>query len=141
MNSRESNRDELSLRLRGERPIGLSIDAARQFGAEQLLTKEALARLCIVIEELIANLYDHGGVTDRDEVELTLRRDPQGIRIFMVDPGAPFNSWSAPPASEQEIRGGGAGIRLIQAWAELVSYRSSSGANRLELLLPLPPQS
>jgi hypothetical protein len=39
--------------------------------------------------------------------------------------------------TEGTTRGGGAGVRLIRAWAELVSYRSSSERNQLELLLPI----
>ena len=124
------------MRVYGESPIAAAVDAARQFGSSQQLGKDELARLCIVVEELIANLYDHGGVTGRDEVQLTLCRDTRGIRIFIAAPGEPFNSWSSPPTTGIEAGGGGAGIRLIQAWTELVGYRSSSAGNELELLLP-----
>ena len=125
------------MRLQGQRAISQAVDAARGFGTAQGLAKSDLARLCIVVEELIANLYDHGGVTERDDVELTCFCDPEGIRISIVDPGRPFNSWSTPPTVERDTRGGTAGTRLIQAWAELVSYNSSSEGNRLELLLPV----
>ena len=130
----------MSLRLQGVRAIGQAVDAARGFGAAQRMAKDDLARLCIVVEELIANLYDHGGVTERDDVQLTLCCDPMGIRISIVDPGMPFNSWSTAPTFKRENHGGNAGIRLIQAWAQLVSYDSSSEGNRLELLLPVRRQ-
>ena len=126
--------------LTGERAIGQAVDAARGFGSAQGMANDDLARLCIVVEELIANLYEHGGVTERDDVQLTLCRDPNGIRISIVDPGMPFDSWSTPATVESESRGAKAGIRLVQAWAELVNYRSSSQGNRLELLLPVRRQ-
>ena len=37
--------------------------AARAFGEAQWLTDDESARLCVIVEELVANLYDHGGVT------------------------------------------------------------------------------
>lgn len=136
MNPRESNPDELSLSLHGNRAIGQAADAARKFGEAQRLEDDDLARLCIVIEELVANLYDHGGVTEREEVHLSMARDPVGVRVTISDPGSPFDPWSGPRAAESSARGGGAGLSLIQAWAVLIEYRSTDEANRLELLLP-----
>lgn len=92
--------------------------------------------MCIVVEELIANLYDHGGLTEGDEVGIVLARDPRGIRLSITDPGMPFEPWSASSAAENGKGGGGAGVRLIRAWAELVGYRSSSDGNHMELLVP-----
>jgi len=125
------------LRLRGDKAIRQAADAARAFGKAQLLADDDLARLCIVVEELVANLYDHGGVTERDEVDLAMARDPRGIRVSITDPGIAFDPWSAPRTAESVTRGGGAGLNLVQAWAELISYRRSGEANHLALLLPV----
>ena len=125
------------MRLRGDQAIRQAADAARAFGTTQQLANDQLARLCIVVEELVANLYDHGGLTEEDEIEFAMAGDPTGIRISIVDPGMPFNPWSAPPTAESSGRGGGAGISLVQAWAQSVSYRSSAKGNHLELLLPV----
>lgn len=100
------------------------------------MARDGLSRLCIVVEELVANLYDHGGVTEQDEVELAIAGRPGGIHVSIVDPGMPFDPWSASPADEGGTDRGGAGLRLVRAWGELISYRSSGGVNRLELLLP-----
>ena len=128
------------MRLRGPHAIGQAVDAARAFGEAQRLANEDLARLCIVVEELVANLYDHGGITEQDEVQLAFARHPQGIRVSIIDPGVPFDPWSAPQTAESMKRRGGAGTSLVRAWADLVSYRSSSDGNHLELLLPLKPE-
>ena len=108
----------------------------RAFGEARRLPSDELARLCIVIEELLANLYDHSGLTEADEVGLALACDPDGISVSITDPGRPFDPRSARPTAESAQRGGGAGIRLVQAWADLISYDSSPNGNRLELLLP-----
>ena len=135
MSPRESNPDRLSLRLEGDRAIAQAVEAARSFGQAQRLAGDELARLCVVVEELIANLYDHGGVTERDEVQFALASDPSGIRISITDGGSAFNPWSAPVASDSD-QPGGAGVRLIRAWAELIRYHSSDDGNQLELLVP-----
>ncbi len=117
----------------------MATGAARSFGEAQRLTRADLARLCIVVEELIANLYDHGGVTASDEVRLELARDSSCVRVSVIDPGTSFNPWSTPPSTESTGRGG-AGLSLIRAWARLVSYRPSGEGNHLELLLPVEKQ-
>ena len=96
-----------------------------------------LARLCIVIEELVANLYDHGGLTEGDEAELNLASEPNGIRVTIIDPGTPFDPWATPRTAERTDRGGGVGIDIIKAWAQFVSYRVTAEGNRLELMLPV----
>jgi anti-sigma regulatory factor (Ser/Thr protein kinase) len=134
---RESNPDQLSIRLRGANAIAQAADAARAFGQSQWLADDELARLCIVIEELVANLFDHGGVTEDDEVELSLLCEPEGIRVSIVDSGTPFDPWATPRRVERRERGGGAGIDIVRAWAHFISYAPSPGANRLEFLLPV----
>lgn len=125
------------MRLGGDGAISQAAEAARAFGLAQQLAEDDLARLCIVVEELVANLYDHGGVTGQDEIGLAMARDPKGIRVSISDPGVPFDPWTAPPSAESVNRGGGAGLSLIRAWAELISYRSLGEGNQLELLLPV----
>ena len=137
MSPRDSDLDRITRRVRGPDAVVLASEAARAFGNEQWLAEEELARLCIVIEELVANLYDHGGVTEKDEVELTLSSEAEGIGVILVDPGIPFDPWEAPHPVETPDRGGGAGIGIVRAWAEFVDYRVTTEGNRLELLLPL----
>jgi anti-sigma regulatory factor (Ser/Thr protein kinase) len=134
---RESNPDQLFCRLRGSDAIGQAADAARAFAKSQWLGDDELARLCIVIEELVANLYDHGGLAEDDVVELALASEPDGIHVLIFDPGTPFDPWAASPKIERPHRGGGAGIDLVRAWAQFVSYRSSGEGNWLEILLPV----
>lgn len=137
MNPRESNPVNFCLPLRGERALADAVAAARTFGQVQELAGTDLSRLCIVVEELIANLYDHGGLTEQDEVQLALTSDPNGIRLSVADKGKAFNPWSPPIGAEGGQTGGGAGVRLIRAWAQLIRYHSTDDGNQLELLVPV----
>ena len=137
MNPSESNPNAFSCLVQGDAAIREASDAARAFGSAQLLDDDELARLCIVIEELIANLYDHGGLAEDDQVELGLMVDPEGIRVSITDPGIPFDPWTAPRKIEQADRGGGAGIDIVRAWAHFLGYESTAGRNCLQFLLPL----
>ncbi|HEU0311182.1 MAG TPA: ATP-binding protein [Sphingomicrobium sp.] len=127
----------MSRRLQGPSAISQAAEAARAFGDAQWLAEDEMSRLCIVVEELVANLYDHGGLTERDEVELVLAVDPDGVRVSITDPGKPFDPWTMPRKSERTQRGGGAGIDIIKAWAHFISYDATGDGNRLEFLLPV----
>jgi serine/threonine-protein kinase RsbW len=139
--TRESNPDRLSRRIQGAEAIGLAAQAAREFGGSQWLDGDELARLCIIVEELVANLYEHGGLTADDQVDLGFSCEPDGIEVTIVDPGSPFDPWNAPRAGKRKDRGGGAGIDIVTAWAELVSYESTDAGNRLVFLLPVKWES
>lgn len=137
MSPRESNSDHLSCRLSGSGAIVDAAEAARAFGQSHWLSDDELARLCIVVEELVANLYDHGGLADKDEVSLDFAVEPDGIRVCIGDPGASFDPWRAPRKANMPERGGNVGIDIVRAWASYISYSPSPDGNRLEFLLPV----
>lgn len=135
MSRRESNSISVTLRWRGNEAIGPAVDAARDFGAAKGLTDDDSARLCILVEELVANLYDHGGLTEEHEIELSLHGYPDRIGIILTDPGKPFDPRQAPSNRDRPERGGGAGIDIIRSWAQFVDYSATQDGNRLELML------
>ena len=137
MSPRESNSDQLSCRLSGGSAIIEAANSARAFGESQWLSDDELARLCIVVEELVANLYDHGGLTEKDEVALDIAVEPEGIRVSIEDPGISFDPWRAPRKADTPERGGNVGIDIVRAWASYISYSPSPDGNRLEFLLPV----
>ena len=120
----------------GEDAIHEATVAARSFATEAGLASDDAARLCIVVEELVTNLYEHGGVTGGDQVELTLARETSGVMIVLTDPGSFFDPRAAGGGAVPE-RGGGAGVNLARAWTTILGYRSIGGVNELRLLLPL----
>lgn len=136
MHSSESNPDRAHLRLKGKDAIGEALAAARAFAEEQWFADEETARLCIIIEELVINLYDHGGLTQDHEIELSFEVEPDGLHLILLDPSPPFDPRSAPGGKRTE-RGGGAGIDIVRAWAEIVDYRETDKGNRLEVVMPI----
>ncbi|HXG81067.1 MAG TPA: ATP-binding protein [Sphingomicrobium sp.] len=136
MNPRESNPERLNRSFRGDKAIVQAVEAARSFASSRRLIDEDRARLCIIVEELIANLYDHGGLGGGDEVELTLAAEQGAVRVTIVDPGKPFDPRNASETVSAEP-GAGAGLALVRAWTEVLRYESTAAGNRLELLVPL----
>lgn len=96
-----------------------------------------MARLCIVVEELITNLCDHGICETECEIGLELSRQSYGLVLVFEDNGAPFDPRTVSDAGDVPARGGGAGLRLVHAWSTIVGYQSANGRNRLELTLAL----
>ena len=123
--------------LTGKGAVNQAIRAARDFGEAVKLDEDELARFCIVIEELVANLFEHGGVTSIDQIELMLVGEHHGIRVVLVDPGRPFDPRFAPAGEANPDRGGGVGLDIVRAWAEIIGYEVTSEGNKLEILLPL----
>jgi len=136
VSSSESNPDRAQLRLSGKDAIGDALEAARTFAEQQWLTDDETARLCVIVEELVTNLYDHAGLTDDHEVEMSLDVEPDGLHLVLIDPSPPFDPRSA-PSSHKKDRGGGAGIEIVRAWAEIVDYSETSDGNRLEVVMPV----
>lgn len=137
MPSRESQTDRQRIDVAGPTALGDAVAAARRYAIGQGLGDRDRARLCIVVEELIANLYEHGICETEREISLELGRLPSSISVAIEDNGAPFDPRTAPDVDQQSVTGAGAGLRLVGAWSEIVSYESSNGRNRLELELAL----
>ena len=56
---------------------------------------------------------------------------------YTTDPGKPFDPESEMRDREIPARGGGAGLKLVRAWASQIDYQTSEGLNRLSVRLPL----
>ena len=139
MSPRQSNPDRTTWVLQGEKAVSEASAAARGFAEARSLAGDDRARLCVIVEELVSNLYDHGGLGTDDRIELGLASEPDAIRITLVDPAAPFNPWEAATLVERPERGGGAGLDIVRAWTRFVGYGRTPEGNRLELILPFNP--
>jgi anti-sigma regulatory factor (Ser/Thr protein kinase) len=137
MGARESIAGRLDCRFAGNRAVSDAANAARNFAVELGLARSNVSRLCVIIEELVANLYEHGGLTGSDAIDLSLFNAPEGISIVLSDPGRPFDPRTATPSKPRPARGGGAGINIVCAWTRFVDYVVQPGQNRLELLMPI----
>lgn len=121
----------------GPDAVGEALRAADAFAGALALPAGKAARLAIVVEELVANLFEHGGVGADDRVELSFAGRGGDVMLILEDPGRAFDPRAAPgPGEVPPERGGGAGLAMVAAWTRVLRYEASGGANRLELLIP-----
>ncbi|RVT91077.1 ATP-binding protein [Sphingomonas crocodyli] len=128
-------------RLDGADPVHQAVTLARAFGETHGLSRDSAARVAILVEELVINLFDHGGLVAGDIVEIGLVREGAAVRLLLIDPGAPFDPREAATDAAIPDRGGGAGLALLHAWAEILDYRAEGDANRLDLRIPDAPSN
>ena len=108
----------------------------RHFAANAAMIDAEASRLAIVVEELVTNLYDHGGLDDEAIFTIELSLTVTDLSLVLVDPGKPFDPFSAKPSRPAPARGGGAGLNLVRTWADEMDYEHTAGLNRLRLRLP-----
>ena len=137
MNARESKSGRLDRSFAGDGTVIAATRAAHDFAVDQGLERSDVSRLSVIIEELVANLYEHGGISDGDAIGLSLVHGPDGINIVLSDSGRPFDPRAMASNRPRPDRGGGAGINIIRAWTQFVDYAVEPGQNRLELLMPI----
>ncbi len=106
---------------------------AQAFSEDRGLESGHAARLAIIIEELVFNLVDHGNIGEDGQIELVLSHEDGVVGIALSDPGIAFDLRESESEEEIPERGGGAGIDLVRAWAEVVNYDTNGGRNRLLL--------
>lgn len=137
-----SGETTVSLSLGPDRDISEAIRpalvAVHEFGGVLALDTAMAMRLAIVAEEALMNLADHAACEAPVDVTLRLWRDdasePAGIWVALEDDGPAFDPRGAGTVELPNAeRGGGVGLALIRAWADVVDYRSEGGRNRLEL--------
>lgn len=109
------------------------VEAAQAFSEQCSLEPGHSARLAIIIEELVFNLVDHGQIGEDGVIELALTYDDGVVGIALSDSGVTFDLREAEAEEAIPERGGGAGIDLVRAWAEIVNYEQDGGRNKLLL--------
>lgn len=114
-------------------PAQAAVDA---FAAAQALDATTKRRLAIIVEELLINVIDHA-IHGRDiALGLDLQTVEDGVAITIDDDSIAFDPRTvAPPELPNPDRGGGVGLAIVKAWADIVSYDSEHGRNRLVLRL------
>jgi anti-sigma regulatory factor (Ser/Thr protein kinase) len=136
MGERDSEAPEISAVLGSDDMLADAVALARNFAQKAGLASDDQARLCILVEELVANLADHGTPGPNPPRLLLLRR-ADAVQLSLADSGTPFDPRLVSGEPEQRERGGGAGLAIVRAWADIVNYSSTAGVNRLEVRFPL----
>lgn len=108
--------------------------AVHGFADAQALSTAMTQRLAIVVEEIVANLIDHATHGRDITFVLSLDHGEHGLLVAIEDDSDAFDPRSAAlPEMPNPVRGGGVGLALLSAWADIVSYDSGGGRNRLVL--------
>ena len=133
---RESIPAPLYLSLSGPAAVREATEAARLFAESAAIDPDDVSRVVIVVEELVANLYDHGGLQSGDEFAIQISLTDTEVTVVLFDPGRPFDPRVARLDEETPQRGGGAGLKLVRIWASHLDYEAGEDLNRLTLRLP-----
>lgn len=108
----------------------------------QAVPAEPAGKLDLCLNEVLANLLDHGGAADSEEpVDLTLELADCGDRgratLTIADAGPAFDPLSvvrAPlPRTLEEAAPGGLGLLLVRRFMDERSYQRDAGRNVLKL--------
>lgn len=137
---RNQPRLERQARLAGGRgAIAGAIGLAHDFAAAAALSEDDAVRLALIVEELVANIVEHGGVGPAEHIEVRIEpdRDGSAVRVALSDPCPPFDPRGATHAEAPPERGGGAGLAMVRAWATILAWRHADGRNVLELRMPI----
>lgn len=130
----ESKSDPVTIGCKAADAVRVLSAITHRFIADRAIATDPAAKLAIIVEELVTNLVEHGR---SGEVELTLAQDGNTILIALADDGPAFDPRDTISGDVVPERGGGAGINLVRAWADIMDYRSADGWNRLSLQLKL----
>lgn len=107
------------------------------------LAPRIVGRAELLLEELVTNVINHGGLAAPAAADLRLEAvaEPGGAcRLTFEDPGQPFDAAAATPpglpARLEDARPGGLGLVLLQRMASDLAYeRLPTGRNRLTFRL------
>jgi serine/threonine-protein kinase RsbW len=131
--------------------------------ADTLAVRDALTRMCdalilrnlpegdrgtveIVLAEVLNNIVEHAYADDTGEIEITLRRAPEGLICQIVDQGRRMPDdrlpeGKLPPIAEDDLPEGGFGWHLIRTLSQELVYSRSQGRNRLTFRLGSVPSA
>ena len=132
---------DIELRI-GQWPEGLGqIRSAVQAVSEQRrLGDEVREALVLALEEVVANVFDHGA---SDEVSLRIVCDNREIAAEVVDSGPAFDPLAvADPDTDTGVDErplGGLGVFLVKKLMDRVHYRRSERHNHVYLTKCLAP--
>ena len=119
------------------RALRPALVAVHEYAGRIALDAAMTTRLAIVAEELLTNLLEYGAdAAPEGELHVNLRLDQgeAGLGLVLEDDGAPFDPRGVGPIDMPNAeRGGGVGLALVKAFAQIDDYASEGGLNRLSL--------
>lgn len=117
--------------------VSTALACVQEFIVNASVGADTAAKLAIIVEELVANVVEHGEPDPESEIQIEIVALGQNIELRLSDGGTHFDPRTAAvsPAMPPE-RGGGAGLALVRNWANILSYERIDGRNLLRLVIP-----
>ena len=113
--------------------------AIERFGGEYGIAGDDMARIFIVIEELVTNMvkYGYGPAAQPGSASITLRLEGDRLSVEIIDDGREFDPFAAPDpdleAPLEERRIGGLGLHIVKALMDRTRYRRVGAQNVVEI--------
>lgn len=106
-----------------------ALDSVKETCRELQINDEVANRLCVIVDETVANMIMHGGLSDGQEFKLDLSQLASGARLEISDPGIEFDPVHWPPDGHSGP--GGRGIALTKGLAHDIEYVRADNRNVL----------
>ncbi|MBY8977382.1 ATP-binding protein [Rhodobacteraceae bacterium NNCM2] len=106
-----------------------ALDSVKQSCRELQIDDQVANRLCVIVDETVANMLMHGGLDADAEFHLALSQLDSGARLEIRDPGTAFDPIHWPPVGHSGP--GGRGITLTRGLAHDISYTRHGDHNVL----------
>lgn len=106
---------------------------------------ESVFAVRLAVEEVFANIYDHGYATHEGPVDISVRRDAGVISVCIADQAPPFDPADAPaPDLDSDWRQrqpGGLGLHLVHELMDEVEYRRGTPCGNVFTLVKRFPET
>lgn len=114
-------------------------EAFESLAGELRLSSAATFELTLVLDELVTNVINYGGIPPGGErIRIEFRADDTALEITIADPGKPFDPRNAKPpdtdAALEDRKIGGLGVHLVRNMVDTFAYRYEDGRNLVTLL-------
>jgi anti-sigma regulatory factor (Ser/Thr protein kinase) len=123
--------------------VARAISWAEALASDAGLSDDLKFAIEICLEESLSNLIVHGRACDGGkQIAVSFVAEAGAVTIEVADQCEPFDvTRVALPAapSAQDMHDGGQGLRLLNAFATALSYKSIDGRNTLTITLRPPP--
>lgn len=116
----------------------MALRASRSFGEDVGIDADTADKLCIIVEELVTNIVEHGAPPADSEIGLELAKADGGVVLTLSDAGSAFDPREQAAAEVIPERGGAAGLPLVRSWARSLDYERRDGRNVVQVTLSAP---
>ena len=132
--------NQLSLNLESSlEALGEIERAVADFGAENEWPDDLLFHVQLTLDELVTNVISHGYGAGGHSFQITVKSEPEAVKIELVDEARPFDPLHDAPqpaidAGVHERKVGGLGVYIVKELMDEMEYRREDGKNRLTLV-------